>query len=140
MGYVFSRSSDSSTSDSMYIAEKENFTANKLPYQDLDSGSWVEFKAPRGAAGRDGKDGKKGDKGDTGLKGEKGDVGTTGATGVKGKDGQKGDKGATGERGNDGMGLKYAPFKLKGVYTRGDYVFSRSSDSSTSDSMYIAEK
>merc|ERR1712139_131539 len=85
--YVFSRSSESSTHDSMYIVKADSVVANKLPYEDLDSGNWVEFKAPQG------------EKGGTGNKGEKG------AQGATGNKGEVGGTGAKGEKGNDGTGL-----------------------------------
>merc|ERR1712072_1169871 len=94
---------ESSTHDSMYIVKADSVVANKFPYEDLDSGNWVEFKAPQGEKG---------------------------ATGNDGKDAKDG---------NDGMGLKYVQFKLHDTYTRGNYVFSRSSESSTHDSMYIVK-
>ena len=49
-------------------------------------------------------------------------------------------KGATGEHGNDGIGLKYKDFKPGSTYSRGNYVFAKSSKNSKHDSMYIAKK
>merc|ERR1711968_4232 len=89
----------------------------------------------KGDKGDQGEKGEKGDRGRQGDKGDKGDTGLAGATGPSGKDGAKGD------RGNDGSGLHFKPFKLNSLYTRGDYVFSKSSkEGSTHDSMYIVEK
>merc|ERR1712167_274031 len=68
-----------------------------------------------------------------------GDVGSKGATGNRGEKGATGNRGEQGLHGNDGMGLKYVQFKLHDTYTRGNYVFSRSSESSTHDSMYIVK-
>jgi hypothetical protein len=122
--YVFSISSKDDH-NSMYIAEKKTFVANQLPYLDLNSGNWVEFNAPRGVAGVTGASGPKGYKGDRGE------------TIV----GPKGERGERGERGNDGSGLHYKDFKIGTTYTRGDYVFSKSSkEGSSHDSMYIVEK
>merc|ERR1712072_1539091 len=81
--------------------------------------------------------------GDRGLKGDQGIQGTTGAQGATGVQGQKGDQGATGERGQrgyDGIGLTYKDFKIGSSYSRGNYVFAKSSKDSTHDSMYIAQK
>eukprot|EP00942_MAST-04A_sp_MAST-4A-sp1_P008640 g8640.t1 len=66
--YVFSRSIKDALHDSMFIAEKSFNSKNKMPYQDVDGGNWIEFAAPRG---RDGKVGRKGATGARGLQGEK---------------------------------------------------------------------
>ena len=70
--YVFAKSSKDNSHDSMYIAEKYITSADKLPSQDLESGNWIEFKAPQGA------------KGATGAQGLAGKHGATGATGSRG--------------------------------------------------------
>ena len=115
--YVFSRSIKDALHDSMFIAEKSFNSKQKMPYQDVDSGNWIEFAAPRG---RDGKVGRKGATGARGLQGEKGDQGPQGDQGAKGEqgivgpdgkqgtqgiagtDGEKGDTGPQGPRGNIG--------------------------------------
>merc|ERR1712167_313785 len=39
-----------------------------------------------------------------------------------------------------GMGLTFRDFKLQSSYSRGNYVFAKSTKDSTQDSMYIAQK
>ena len=90
--YVFSRSRKDPTHDSMYIAEKHFNSHQKFPFQDLDSGHWIEFAAPRG---KDGKDGVS-IRGERGEKGEKGDQGDRGEKGDQGDRGEKGDQGGEG--------------------------------------------
>merc|ERR1711998_286320 len=92
--YVFAKSTKDSTQDSMYIAQKNIPSADKLPSQDLTSGNWIEFKAATGATGINGKDGATGATGDRGLQGNEGQ---------KGERGMKGDQGIQGMKGNDGQ-------------------------------------
>merc|ERR1712178_454808 len=44
-----------------------------------------------------------------------------------------------GQKGDDGVGLKEKIFTLGQTYNKGDYVFSRSSSSSTKHTMYTAQ-
>jgi len=134
--YVFAPSSKDPKHDSMYIAAKA-FTALKSPSEELDKNHWVEFKAPEGKQGVAGKDGVNGHDGRDGANGANGRDGVNGHVGPKGDPGVQGEKG---EKGNDGVGLKFVTFKLHDTYVRGNYVFSRSSNSSTVDSMFIAKK
>ena len=51
--YVFAISSKADDQKSMYIAQKvKEFIAKRLPRDDLKSGNWVEFHAPRGERSR----------------------------------------------------------------------------------------
>merc|ERR1712046_164214 len=120
--YVFSRSSNSSTVDSMFIAKKDSIVADKLPFEDLDN--WAEYHAPRG---------EKGEKGPQGI------AGAPGSKGDKGNDGPTGPMGGRGEKGNDGTGLIYKDFKLGQIYNRGDYVIQPSTKKASESSLFIAQ-
>merc|ERR1712167_29200 len=122
--YVFAKSTKDSTQDSMYIAQKNIPSADKLPSQDLTSGNWIEFKAPTGATGINGKDGA---------------TGATGATGDRGLQGNEGQKGERGEHGNDGTGLIYKNFKLGQIYHRGDYVIQPSTKKASESTIFVAQ-
>ena len=67
--YVFAKSSKDNKHDSMYIAKDIAAANYASPAEDLDSGNWVEFKAPQG---------ERGERGATGIQGQKGDQGTVG--------------------------------------------------------------
>merc|ERR1712225_68828 len=99
--YVFAPSSKNHNHSSMYIAQK-TFTAEKLPYAELDKDHWVEFKAPQGEKGAKGDIGPKGDTGASGADGKTGASGADGKTGAKGADGKTGAKGDTGNTGAKG--------------------------------------
>ena len=45
----------------MWIAQKTEFVAKTEPYNDVESGNWAEFQAPRGEKGE------QGERGDVGL-------------------------------------------------------------------------
>merc|ERR1712138_300931 len=80
--------------------------------------------------------GPRGEKGATGVQG------IQGQTGVQGIQGIKGEKGEKGEKGNDGTGLTLKSFKIGNTYHYGDYVFAKSSNSTSENhnSMWIAQK
>ena len=83
--YVFAKATDG-THDSMFIAQRA-FAAKRKPEYDIESGNWVEFRAPEGPRG---------------SKGTKGDPGLNGVPGKDGKDGQHGQHGEPGKDGHDG--------------------------------------
>merc|ERR1711990_1271790 len=72
------------------------------------------------------------------MGGLKGDAGKDGKTGPAGS---KGEKGIKGEAGNDGIGLHLKTFKVGDRYSKGDYVFEKSTRNDHEEkTMYIAQK
>ena len=71
--YVFAKSSNSTSENhnSMWIAQKAEFVAKTEPYNDIASGNWAEFQAPRGEKGEKGEHGERGATGATGNKGNR---------------------------------------------------------------------
>ena len=102
-----------------------------------DGLSIVGPTGPRGERGSDGV-GSTGPAGPRGLDG-KSIVGPKGTDGEPGAPGKKGEKGDQGEKGSDGLGLRLKEFKINARYSKGDYVFAKSSKGGH-NSMFIAEK
>ena len=67
-----------------------------------------------------------------------GDKGDAGAKGEPGNDGEDGEDGKQGPQGEAGVGLTMQQFRVGDDYTKGDYVFAKSSKGNF-DSMFIAK-
>ena len=94
--YVFDRSTNDQTINSMWILESDQeYYSETQPYQ--DAGFWVEFQAPEGP------EGPQGPIGPTGPTGPQGPQGAQGPQGIQGPTGPQGDQGPQGLQGLQGI-------------------------------------
>jgi hypothetical protein len=100
--YVFDRSTESASVQSMWICQVAIVDAEDEDPPYLDTARWVEFSAPQGDTGPTGPQGIQGNTGPTGSQGIQGNTGPQGVTGPTGPQGPTGAQGIPGEDGAQG--------------------------------------